>query len=66
MSDLVWRLRKNETAKHLCGLGADEIERLRAALEAIAEVRHCEDDKAALAEIFRIVGTSLAKAREQP
>ena len=29
MSDLVWRLRKNMTASHLCGLAADEIERLR-------------------------------------
>jgi len=37
MSDhLIWRLRKNDTAKHLCGLAADEIERLRAALGEIA------------------------------
>ena len=33
MSDhLIWRLRHNDTAKHLCGLAADEIERLRQAL----------------------------------
>lgn len=35
MSDhLLWRLRNNDTAKHLCGLAADEIERLRDALAA--------------------------------
>lgn len=30
---LVWRLRNNDTAKHLCGLAADEIERLRSAVD---------------------------------
>lgn len=33
MSDhLIWRLRNNDTAKHLCGLAADEIERLKVEL----------------------------------
>ena len=31
---LLWRLRHNDTAKHLCNLAADEIERLRAATSA--------------------------------
>jgi len=31
-SHLLWRLRNNDTAKDLCRLAADEIERLNAAL----------------------------------
>lgn len=34
---LIWRLRHNETAKHLCGLAADEIERLRASRAKVVE-----------------------------
>jgi hypothetical protein len=37
---LIWRLRHNETAKHLCGLAADEIERLRASRAKVVESLH--------------------------
>jgi hypothetical protein len=38
---LIWRLRHNETAKHLCGVAADEIERLRASqAELVDRLRH--------------------------
>lgn len=40
---LIWRLRNNDTAKHLCGLAADEIVRLRAALIAIQKIAAVED-----------------------
>lgn len=36
MSNLIIRLRGNQTARHLCGLAADEIERLQAALRECA------------------------------
>ena len=35
---LIWRLRNNDTAKHLCSLAADEIERLRAVVADRAAV----------------------------
>lgn len=35
MSRLVERLRRNETARHLCGLAADEVERLEGELARV-------------------------------
>lgn len=51
MSDhLIWRLRNNHTAKHLCGLAADEIERLKVELReervAILELQQEACDRA--------------------
>jgi len=40
---LLWRLRNNDTAKHLCGLAADEIERLQRTLLAIQKLAAVED-----------------------
>lgn len=47
---LIWRLRNNDTAKHLCGLAADEIERLKVELReervAILELQQEACDRA--------------------
>ncbi len=39
LDHLVWRLRSNDTAKHLCGLAAEAIEKLRRAPAAPTEAQ---------------------------
>lgn len=62
---LLWRLRHNDTAKHLCGLAADEIERLSALLSSprVEDVRREALEEAArvaeklAAELARLKGS---------
>lgn len=76
---LLWRLRHNDTAKHLCGLAADEIERLSALLssprvedvrrmrealkEMVYETTHLSSSEEDGSHICKISAQTLSQAR---
>jgi hypothetical protein len=53
LEHLLWRLRHNETAKHLCCLAADAIERLSSPRPEDREAVEADQLRAALQEIIR-------------